>query len=109
MSYLGDDIFQDYWKMANTVSIDDHFKKCMDFYNLLQGEYYDNNFLKGKKMNNVFQVLAIQEHADKLPTILVPITTVIATAETAVQNFLIENAAELKDKENVQILCRPFC
>ncbi len=77
-----------------------------------RGEYYDNNNLKGKKMNNVFQVLAIQEFIEgsPLPKILVPITTVVAKDEqTAVQNFLIENAAELKDKENVQTLCRPFC
>lgn len=40
-----------------------------------------NHILKGKKMTNVFEVLAIQEHADKLPTILVPITTVIAKDE----------------------------
>lgn len=66
--------------------------------------------LKGKKMNNVFQVLAIQEHTDKLPTIIVTITTVIAKDEsTAKQNFTIENAVELTNKENVLILARPFC
>ncbi len=75
------------------------------------GEYYDNPILKGKKMAQVFEVLAIQEHTDGSPTtILVPITTVVAKDEqTAVQNFLIENATELKGKDNVQTLCRPFC
>ena len=76
------------------------------------GEYYDNNILKGKKMNNVFQVLAIQEFIEgsPLPKILVPITTVVAKDEqTAKQNFAISNAAELKDKENVLILANPFC
>jgi hypothetical protein len=61
-------------------------------------------------MNTVFEVLAIQEQTDGSPAkILVPVTTVIATPETAVQNFIIENAGALKGKENVQILCRPFC
>ena len=75
------------------------------------GEYYDNPILKGKKMAQVIEVLAIQEHTDGSPTtILVPITTVVAKDErTAVQNFLIENATELKGRDNVRTLCRPFC
>ncbi len=74
------------------------FEKCMNIY------------LKGKKMSNVFNVLAIQEHTDKLPTILVPITTVIAEDESRAKlTFAVENAAELKDKEDVLILARSFC
>ncbi len=83
---------------------------CNYYREQFRGEYYDNNNLKGKKMSNVFNVLAIQEHTDKLPTILVPITTVIAEDESRAKlTFAVENAAELKDKENVLILARPFC
>lgn len=94
------------------VFLDEFARVDFDAIKYWCGEYYDNNFLKGKKMSNVFQVLAIQEFIEgsPLPKILVPITTVVAKDEqTATQNFTIDNAAELKDKENVQILCRPFC
>ncbi len=93
------------------LKFDEYIRRDMpSFWDISEDYSIINRILKGKKMTNVFNVLAIQEHADKLPTILVPITTVIAKDETiAVQNFLIENATELKGKENVQTLCRPFC
>lgn len=77
-------------------------------------EFIDYDFTnfnsKGKKMSQIYEVVAIQEHEDKNPTIVVPITTVVAKDnQTAVQNFLIENAEALKGKENLQTLCRPFC
>ncbi len=76
------------------------------------GEYYDNNNSKGKKMNDVYQVLAIQEFVDgsPLPKILVPITTVVAKDEdTARQNFTVDNAETLKGKDGVLIQSRLFC
>jgi len=98
MSYLGEDIFQDYRKMMKIYG------------GIGYGKSYVNSNLKGKKMSNVYQVLAIQEHEDKNPTVVVPITLVVAKDnQTAVQNFLIENAEALKGKENLQTLCRPFC
>ena len=61
-------------------------------------------------MSHVFEVLAVQGHEDKLPTVLVPITTVVAENEAvAVQNFIIDNAEALKGKANVETKCRPFC
>lgn len=85
----------------------------LDYYHkMFYGAYYDNDNLKGKKMTNVFEILAIQTHTDMnpLPTVVVPITTVVAENEQiAVQNFLIDNASTLKGKENVETKCRPFC
>ena len=100
MSYLGEDIFQDYRKMIKLYGGVGH------------GKFHANSILKGKKMSQIYEVVAIQEYTNTNPepTIVVPITTVVAKDnQTAVQNFLIENAEALKGKENLQTLCRPFC
>ena len=74
-----------------------------------------NFILKGKKMSNVYQVVAIQVLEDETfdngtnTKILVPVTTVVAKSESsAIQNCLLENAEELKGKTGVEVLARPF-
>lgn len=79
------------------------------------------NFLKGKKMENLYEVTIVQRTDDpqsgivgKL-TILVPITTVIATGvESAKQLALVEYADQCRTadgnvREGLDVLVRPFC
>ena len=89
-------------------SIDNHFKRCLN-------NYLEFNNLKGKKMEQVFEVTVVQRDSEtgKLTT-LVPITVVLATCtEDAKTKTLITYARDCKTEEGVRegidVLVRPFC